>query len=175
MSNYSVPEGPPAASTEQAQDLAPNTNYYLPAGLPIPMVEPAALYAPYWQGTRDETLKVQCNPATGVYQWPPQWITHDTQSFELEWVEVEPKGVIYSWTRVWHPIHPALKDAGPYIIVIVELPHAGGIRMLGNLLGDPHQTVEIGVEVEAVFEHHNDVAAPFTLVQWRVVSLDELS
>jgi uncharacterized OB-fold protein len=143
---------------------------YLPAGLPIPTPERNGLSAPYWEGLRSETLKVQRNPKTGVYQWPAQWITHDTQSFDIEWVAVEPKGVIYSWTRVWHPVHPALKEAGPYIVVVVELPHAGKVRMLGNLLGDPRQSVEIGAAVEAVFEHHNDADPPFTLVQWRTTS-----
>jgi uncharacterized OB-fold protein len=140
---------------------------YLPPGLPIPVSEPSGLSAPYWQGVRDEVLKVQRNPKTGVYQWPPQWICHDTQTFDVEWVEVAPTGVIYSWTRVWHPVHPALKEVGPYIVVVVELPHAGKVRMLGNLLGDPRQEVVIGARVEAVFEHHNDAAPPFTLVQWR--------
>jgi len=43
------------------------------------------------------------------------------------------------------------------------------VRMLGNLLGDPHQTVRIGTPVEAVFEHHNDADPKFTLLQWRVI------
>ena len=141
---------------------------YLPPGLPIPVPEPNGLSAPYWEGLRREALMVQRNPLTGVFQFPPQWIAHDTQTFDIEWVEVAPKGVIYSWTRAWHPVHPALKDVGPYIIVVVELPQAGRVRMLGNLLGDPRQPVEIGAEVEAVFEHHNDAEPPFTLVQWRL-------
>ena len=169
MSNSYVPTGAPDGSPGQPGDGGgPPADHYLPAGLPGPAILPGDLYEPYWEGTRNETLKVQRNPATGVHQWPPQWITYDTQSFDVEWVEVAPKGVIYSWTRVWHPVHPALKEACPYIVVIVELPHAGGIRMLGNLLGDPLQDVEIGAEVEAVFEHHNDAEMPFTLVQWQV-------
>lgn len=143
------------------------SNTYLPAGLPTPLPLPVGLYAPYWEATREGRLCVQRDPSTGIYQWPPQWIAYSTQSFELDWVDVEPKGVIYSWTRAWHPVHPALKDAGPYIIVVVELAHAGGIRMLGNLLGDPLQEVEIGAEVEAVFEPHDEAEPPFTLVQWR--------
>jgi uncharacterized OB-fold protein len=142
---------------------------YLPAGLPIPTPERNGLSAPYWEGLRQEVLKVQRNPRTGAYQFPPQWICHDDQGFDIDWVEVEPKGVIYSWTRVWHPVHPALKDACPYVVVVVELPHGGKVRMLGNLLGDPRQTVEIGAAVEAVFEHHNDADPPFTLVQWRTL------
>jgi uncharacterized OB-fold protein len=140
---------------------------YLPPGLPIPVPERNGLSAPFWQGVREERLTVQRNPRTGVYQWPPQWIAHDTQTFDLDWVEVEPRGVIYSWTRVWHPVHPALRDACPYVVVVVELRHAGNVRMLGNLLGDPRQEVVIGAPVEAVFEHHNDAEPPFTLVQWR--------
>jgi uncharacterized OB-fold protein len=64
-------------------------------------------------------------------------------------------------------VHPALKEAGPYVVVLVELPHAGGIRMLGNLLGDPQQPVRIGAPVVAVFEPHDDAQAPYTLVHWR--------
>jgi uncharacterized OB-fold protein len=144
------------------------SNYYLPSGLPIPVPEHDGLSKPYWDGLRRETIMVQRNPHTGVYQFPPQWICHDTQSFDVEWVAVEPKGVIHSWTRAGHPVHPALRDACPYIVVVVELPHAGGVRMLGNLLGDPRQTVRIGTLVEAVFEHHNDSDPQFTLLQWRV-------
>lgn len=75
------------------------------------------------------------------------------------------RGRIYSYERVWHPVHPALKDACPYIVVLVELPDAGGVRMVGNLLGDPRQEVKFGAEVEAVFEDHKDEG--ITVVQWR--------
>ena len=141
---------------------------YLPSGLPIPVAEPSGLSKPFWDGLRNETIMVQRNARTGVYQFPPQWICHDTQTFDVEWVATEPKGVIYSWTRVWHPVHPAVKTACPYIVVVVELPQAGRVRMLGNLLGDPRQTVQIGTPVEAVFEHHKAADPPFTLLQWRV-------
>jgi uncharacterized protein len=141
---------------------------YLPPGLPIPVPEPNGLSKPFWDGLRNETIMVQRNARTKVYQFPPQWICHDTQTFDVEWVSTESRGVIYSWTRVWHPVHPAMKNACPYIVVVVELPQAGRVRMLGNLLGDPRQTVQIGTPVEAVFEHHNDADPPFTLLQWRV-------
>jgi uncharacterized OB-fold protein len=144
------------------------TEAYLPDGLPIPVPEPNGLSAPYWEGLKREALMVQRNAKTGVYQFPPQWIAHDTQTFDVEWVEVEPKGVIYSWTRVWHAVHPALNDACPYVVVVIELTHAGNVRMLGNLLGDPRQEVVIGAKVECVFEHHPAAEPPFTLAQWRL-------
>ncbi len=54
--------------------------------------------------------------------------------------------------------------------MLVELPDAGNVRMLGNLLGDPKQEVKIGADVEAVFEHHADAQPPFTLVQWKLAA-----
>ncbi|HEV2364151.1 MAG TPA: OB-fold domain-containing protein [Caulobacteraceae bacterium] len=140
---------------------------YLPAGLPIPVAERHGLSAPYLEGLRAGRLMVQRNPRTGLHIFPPQHIAWDDLCFDLEWVEVAPTGLIYSWTRVWRPVHPALAEACPYIVVVVELPHASGVRMLGNLLGDPRQEVEIGAPVEAVFEHHHDAQPPFTLAQWR--------
>jgi uncharacterized OB-fold protein len=57
---------------------------------------------------------------------------------------------------------------GPYVVVLVELPDAGNVRMLGNLLGDPRQEVRIGADVTVVFEAHDDAKPPFTLAQWKL-------
>jgi uncharacterized OB-fold protein len=143
---------------------------YLPAGLPIPVPSPDGLTAPYWQGTRDGVLRIQRCRGCGNWQWGPEWICHECHSFDIEWAEVAGRGRIYSWERPYHPVHPALNGHGPYILVLVELPEAGMVRMVGNLLGDPLQTVTIGAEVEAVFEAHDDAQPPFTLVQWRLIN-----
>ena len=96
----------------------------------------------------------------------PEWICHACRSFEVGWEHVDGRGRIYSWERVWHPVHPALRDTGPYVVVLVELPQAGGVRMIGNLVGDPHQEVVIGAPVTAVFEQHAAVVPPYALVHW---------
>ena len=79
------------------------------------------------------------------------------------------QGRLYSHQRVWHPVHPALKEQGPYLIALVELPQADNVRVVGNLLGDAQQPVTIGAELEGVFEQHVDADPPFALLQWRVV------
>jgi uncharacterized OB-fold protein len=143
---------------------------YLPAGMPRPVAEPDGLDRPYWEGTRAGRLLVQrCRECHG-FQWGPEWCCHRCLAFDLEWAEVAARGRIYSWERAWHPVHPALKEHGPYLVVLVELPEAGAVRMIGNLLGDPMQAVEIGAPVEAVFEPHDDATPPFTLVQWRRIT-----
>lgn len=144
------------------------TSTCLPAGLPIPIAEPDGLSAPYWAGLREGRLLVQRCGHCGTWQFGPEWLCHRCHAFDPEWTEIEPSGVIYSWERVWHPSHAALKQAGPYLAVLVEVPHAGCIRMVGNLLGDPLQTVSIGTPVEGKFEHHLDSEPPYSLLQWRI-------
>jgi len=141
---------------------------YLPAGLPAPVPEPDGLSAPYWAGLREGRLRVQRCKHCGQWQFGPEWLCHACLAFDPDWVEVPARGRIYSWERVWHPAHAVLKDRGPYLAVLVELPHAGHVRMVGNLLGDPLQEVRIGAEVEGVFEHHPEASPPYSLLQWRL-------
>ncbi|MBT3329930.1 MAG: OB-fold domain-containing protein [Rhodospirillaceae bacterium] len=141
---------------------------YLPAGMPAPVPSPDGLDVPYWEGTRRNELMVQKCGGCGGWQWGPEWMCHRCNSFDMQWQKVEGKGLIYSWERPWHPVHPALKPMGPYTVVLVELPSCDNIRMIGNLLGAADQEVIIGAAVEAVFEPHDDADTPFTLVQWQL-------
>jgi len=140
---------------------------YLPAGLPAPAVEPDGLSAPYWAGLREGVLRVQHCRGCGQWQFAPEWLCHRCHAFDLDWEDVMPRGQIYSWERVWHASHAALQVHGPYLVVLVELAHAGGVRMVGNLLGDPHQPVRIGAAVHGVFEPHPHPTHPYTLLQWQ--------
>jgi uncharacterized OB-fold protein len=140
---------------------------YLPPGLPAPL-DDEGVAAPYWQGLREGVLRVQRCATCGTWQFGGEWICHRCHAPDPPWVEAAPHGHIYSWERVWHPVHPALQRHGPYLVVLVELPHAGSVRMLGNLLGDPLQEVPIGAEVDGVFEPHADADPQYTLLQWRL-------
>jgi uncharacterized protein len=144
-----------------------SSSSYLPPGLPVPVPESDGISAPYWTGLREGRLLVQRCAQCGTWQFAPECICHRCHAFDPAWVEVRPRGRIYSWERAWHPVHPALKDRCPYVAVLVELPEAGNVRMVGNLLGDPLQDVRIGAEVNGVFEHHADASPPFSLLQWR--------
>ena len=51
----------------------------------------------------------------------------------MDWVALEPDGKIYTWTRVWHRFGGTEAFPIPFVSVLVELPEAGGIRLLGRL------------------------------------------
>ena len=143
-----------------------SSKYYLPAGLPAPAPDRNGLDKAFWDGVKSHQLKVQRCVACGAFQFGPEWICHRCHSLDLGWHRVSGRGRIYSWERIWNPVHPALKDAGPYIAVLVELSDADNVRMIGNLLGDPKQEPAFDAGVEAVFEDHDE---GFTLVQWKLV------
>jgi uncharacterized OB-fold protein len=146
-----------------------STSTVLPEGLPAPAPLPDGLDGPYWEGTRRHELVLQRCKDCQTWQWGPEWICHSCLSHDVGWQRVEARGRVFSWERVWHPVHPALKDAVPYVVLLVELPEADHVRVVGNLVGDPLQDVRIGDPVEAVFEDHDDGSPAFTLVHWKRV------
>jgi hypothetical protein len=135
----------------------------LPIGLPAPAPQGDGLDRPYWDATLRHELVAQRCDACGRFQWGPEWICHRCHAFDVGWAPVPGPALIYSWERVWHPVHPALKAAVPYVVLLVEFPDADGIRMIGNLAGDPRAEVAIGATVVPVFEDRG----AYTLVQWR--------
>jgi uncharacterized OB-fold protein len=141
---------------------------YLPEGLPAPTWGPDELEKPFWTGLQEERILVQRCRDCQTWIFGPEWICYSCRSFALEWVDVEGTATIYSWMRVWHPAHPLLKGHVPYLVVVVELPRAGDIRMIGNLLGDPARPAPIGATVRAVFEHHRTAEPAYSLLQWRL-------
>ncbi len=142
------------------------SKYYLPAGLPAPKAASDGLDKEFWDAVNRHQLAIQRCRECGGFQFGPEWICHLCRSDKMGWHRVSGRGRIHSWVRIWHPVHPALKEGCPYIAAVIEIPDADNVRMVGNLLGDPMQDPNFGAEVEAVFEDHEE---GYTLVQWRLV------
>lgn len=122
-----------------------------------------------------------------LIEYPPRTACMWCGGANLEWVPVEGKGAVYSYSEVHHAIQPALRDHTPYLILMVELDTQqgrptpdDGVRVAGNLVtADGHLAppelvarVGIGSRMRMLF---TDVAAadatePFALPQW---TLDE--
>ena len=88
----------------------------------------------------EKLLLQRCGAASG-WQWGPEWCA--TAATRSTWATRRrpPRACIYSHQRVWHPVHPALAEQGPYIVVLVELPHADDVRIVGNLARRPAAAV----------------------------------
>jgi uncharacterized protein len=137
--------------------------HYLPCEPDLPGNDLEGLDAEFWAAAREGRIRIQrCNDCHR-FQWGPEWICHHCYSESLGYGDVGLTAKIYSWERVWHASDSRMRTACPYLVLVVELDEAPGVRLFGNLLGDPRQEVVIGSPVVAEFEHHDG----FSLIQWR--------
>ncbi len=136
---------------------------YISFGVPLPMTNNVDTKE-WWAHCRRHELVVQRCTDCGAFRHPPLPVCYKCHSFRYEWHKVSGKGVIYSYTIVHHPTHPALKERVPYNIVVVELPDADNVFMTGNLIDCPNDDINIGIPVEVVWE---DKAEDVSLAQWK--------
>ena len=82
----------------------------------------------------------QCD-ACGLLRYPPTTACPWCSSPKSDWVPVEGKGAVHSYTEVHHAIQPAFKAHTPYLILLVDLDTQKGkpteheaLRVVGNLV-----------------------------------------
>lgn len=125
---------------------------------------------PYWSGLADGVLRVQRCTRCEAWQWPADWRCPRCGSYDFAWPEVEPRGRVYSWIRTHYPFVPGYAALVPYVTVLVELPQAGGARMMGLLLGsDGVANARIGDELVGEFEAASPDTLDLPVLRWRKV------
>lgn len=90
----------------------------------------------YWAALREGRVELPQCANCHRWRWPAPFRCGDCGSWEMEWQSVALDGRIFTWTRAWHPFGGAENLGLPYVSVLVELPAAGGVRLLGLLEGD---------------------------------------
>ena len=113
----------------------------------------------------------QCSDCETL-QHPPDEVCCGCQGTNLGWRECSGEGHVESVAVVHQAVHPALKDAVPYAVVLVSLDDAPGVNAMGNVLNCEPSEVAIGQAVRAVFEEvaPADGGDRLLIPQWEVVS-----
>ncbi|HJM76361.1 MAG TPA: OB-fold domain-containing protein [Dehalococcoidia bacterium] len=122
------------------------------AELPLPVPDEAT--APFWEACRDGELRIQRCTGCAVFRHPPQPMCRQCGSSEYEWTAVSGRGSVFSYIVTHQPIHPALADLVPHLVVLVELEE--GVRITSNVVECPPDEVAIGMPVEVTFERVNE-------------------
>lgn len=129
----------------------------------------AAADAPYWQALAESALRLPRCAQCQRWTWPAAWRCGCCGSCSQQWIAVEPHGRVYSWTRTHHAFAGAEWLPLPYVSLLVELPQAGGIRLLGALQGE-EQPLSIGAAVRGVFGTGGPEASRGPVLFWRLES-----
>lgn len=120
---------------------------------------------PYWRALWEGELALPICPTCKTWRWPAPFRCADCGGWQFEWRAVEKTGVIYSWTRTWHPFGGAEAFDRPYVTISVALPQAGGVRLFGLL--EPGDGAEIGAEVVGKVRKARAFGRELPVLSWR--------
>ncbi|MFK4224449.1 bifunctional MaoC family dehydratase N-terminal/OB-fold nucleic acid binding domain-containing protein [Streptomyces sp. NPDC019890] len=103
--------------------------------------------AGFWEGVAEHRLLIQRCEGCGELRFP--WLPGCNACGSADWdtVEAGGQGTVYSYVVMHHPPFPAFDP--PYAVGLIEL--AEGVRMVGNVVGVPHDKVRIGMPVQLEF------------------------
>lgn len=92
-------------------------------------------------------------------------------SWDLDWVEVEPEGIIYAWIRSNKAYPGAEGRAGevPYVTLEVEVGGAGGPRIIG-VLKDTDVGLKVGASVRGSIDPPSEKTRGYPGLRWSIVS-----
>jgi uncharacterized OB-fold protein len=130
---------------------------FFPDSMPQPLADATTL--PWWQAAAEHRLVVQRCVPCGHTRLPPAPVCPRCRSEEADWREVSGRGEVYTYTLVHRPV--AAGQELPFVIAVVALEDAGGVRMISNLVDVDPGALEIGMPVELVWEDMSaDLAVP---------------
>jgi uncharacterized OB-fold protein len=149
-------------------------------GMPLEINDLDVENLAYFRHCAAHAFHLQRCTACGLVRYPPSTACPWCATAKSEWVPVEAKGAVHSYTEVHHAIQPAFKAHTPYLVLLVDLDTQKGkpteheaIRVLGNLVTpdgtlapkDMVQRVGIGTRVRMVFA---DVAPGLAIPHWTI-------
>ena len=127
--------------------------------------------AAYFSFCAQGEFRLQRGRKSGLLRYPPTTACPWSRDRDYDWVAVEGKGAVHSYSKVHHAIQPAFRAHVPYLILLVDLDSQLGqpteheaLRIGGNLvdsegnLAGPElvERVGIGTRVRMVFSRVND-------------------
>ena len=125
---------------------------------PLPVIQPWSQQ--FWEGTKKCRLLIQeCDDCKEKIFYPRKSCPACWSS-NLGWYESTGKGKIYTYTVTMTGVEKEFAEDLPYVLACVDLEE--GIRMMTRIVDCDPEAVEIGMDVEVVFEKAtDDIFLPF--------------
>jgi uncharacterized protein len=129
---------------------------------PIPVMQPWT--KAFWEATKKHKLLIQfCNDCQSKIFYPRKFCP-ECWSGNLDWIEAKGKGKVYSFTITRDMVEPKFMPDLPYVLAMVNLEE--GIRMMTRIVECDPEKVEMGMDVEVVFE---DISEECSLPMFRPI------
>ena len=128
---------------------------------PLPEFRPET--RPFWDAAKEHKLVIPRSRETGEFFFYPRALSPgNDMSEDIEWVESEGRGKV--WTFSIHHMGPskAYKGEPPYVVALIEMEE--GVKMMSNVIDVDPKEVFIGMDVTVVFD---DVTDEVTLPKFK--------
>ena len=89
---------------------------------------------PFWDGVDAHRLLVPRCTSCGAWIWQPRPLCPRCHAPDPEWVSVGGNARIASWTALHPPVLTVWAEQVPFVVLLVELDDAPGVRMIGQLV-----------------------------------------
>jgi uncharacterized OB-fold protein len=119
---------------------------------PLPQIQPFT--EAFWEGTRNNQLLIQTCDNCDARIFFPRRQCPECWSSNLGWTEASGKAEIYAFSVTYEGVEAVFKEDLPIVLAWVDLPE--GIRMQTNIVECDPDKIEIGQQVEVVFEKVTD-------------------
>jgi uncharacterized OB-fold protein len=127
-------------------------------GMPLAIDDLDVENLAYFKHCAMHDFRLQRCSACNLLRYPPTTACPWCMSPKSDWVPVEAKGAVHSYTEVHHAIQPAFKAHTPYLVLLVDLDTQKGkpskdeaLRVMGNLttpdgkLAPPDMVKKVGI------------------------------
>ena len=104
----------------------------------------------YWRACAEKVLTVQRCSSCGEHQFYPRYLCLSCQCTDLEWVESEGGGAVYSYTEIQAHPDPAVNERCPLIVALIDLDE--GVRVMSNVVDVSINEMFIGCRVAVDWE-----------------------
>lgn len=126
--------------------------------MPAPVPDPTSRH--FWDGAlRSELVLQRCTTCTR-FQYPPNVVCENCQSRQLRPTAVAGRGSLYALTVMHQAFLPVFVAEIPYVLVLVDIDEAPGVRMLSTLVDTDPASLSIGDTLEIVYDRRDDLAVP---------------
>ena len=127
-----------------------------PAFRLLPEVTPET--EPFWTGGESGELRIYRCRSCRHWFHPPTPACFHCRSREVGPEVASGRGTVAAYTVNQHPWFDGFPP--PYVVAIVELDDEPGVRVTTNIVDCAIEDVVVGMPVEVVFEHREDVWLP---------------
>ena len=105
---------------------------------------------PFWQGCRENRLRMQRCDACGHIRFPINHVCPRCLSEAHHWHDLSGRGTVFAYVVYHHVYNQAFAQDVPYNVALVQLEE--GPRMYSNVVGVPNEAVKVGDALEVVFD-----------------------